>query len=792
MFGWFNKHSSRRKQVRGRRLQEAGGSRLRFWQRVFTWTFISSTVFVASAVLISLYGSRTLKYSVGQRVEHPIYVRADFEVPDPQQTEANRKSARASTPSYYTLNASGVTFDRIRADLMRLYRAAADSETFEIYKKSLTEQKWLADEAAYHKLRELVSLPEKKGEQRFKQWVDSLALEKEYVARDLLREPRDPASTTDYVILVSDESDNKPTSVKKIPLALIVPQDNEKGLKGAATGLSRLFPFALRSTVESQILITLHDQPTIVYDRDRTLAEMSKAEEATPIAMTTYKRGQPCVTPMVIGSQQRALLQAEHEAFLAFLAKDIDDSPEHREARLLQSNLRRQRLQKQLGLAMLVVFVSIGLLVYTSTNHHRIFAARARTIAFLGLILSALVCSRLFDLHWPHMPSLVLIPCLFAGSVLAIVYPPRFAMGAICIVVVLVAISIESQLTMLATLFTGVAVGAYQLDEIRSRTKLITAGFVTAVCVMITAASGGLLDMHAPSFVIGHAWRAGGSALLAAFLVSGVLPFIERVFRAATSLTLLEWRDPTKPLLQLLAREAPGTYNHSLVLGTLAEAACGRIGANGLLAQVGALYHDIGKIPKAEYFAENQTGTINRHDNLAPTMSLLIILGHVKDGIEMAREYKLPRVMQQFIEEHHGTTVVRYFHHVASEQQPKIASGKHDREVSEAEFRYSGPRPRTKESAVIMLCDGVEGAVRALSDPTVGRIESVVHQIVNDRLSDGQLSDCDITLREVRIVEESLVKSLCSIYHGRVAYPKARSKDEETSTPITRAVKTGS
>ena len=260
--------------------------------------------------------------------------------------------------------------------------------------------------------------------------------------------------------------------------------------------------------------------------------------------------------------------------------------------------------------------------------------------------------------------------------------------------------------------------------------------------------------------------------MAAAFVLSGILPFIERIFRIATSLSLLEWRDPTRPLLQLLAREAPGTYNHSLVVGTLAEGACERIGANGLLAQVGALYHDIGKIQKPDYFVENQEGQVSRHDNLAPTMSLLIILGHVKDGVEMAKEYKLPRVLFQFIEEHHGTTVVRYFHHMANEKQPRIASGKHDREVPEAEFRYNGPKPRSRESAVLMLCDGVEGAIRAVHEPTPSRIESVLHQVVTNRLNDGQFDDCDITLKELRQVEDSLVKSLCAIYHGRVAYPK--------------------
>jgi hypothetical protein len=165
-------------------------------------------------------------------------------------------------------------------------------------------------------------------------------------------------------------------------------------------------------------------------------------------------------------------------------------------------------------------------------------------------------------------------------------------------------------------------------------------------------------------------------------------------------------------------------------------------------------------------------------------MSLLIILGHVKDGLELARQYRLPPVLHQFIAEHHGTTLVRYFHHRAVENQPRLATGRHDRNVAEADFRYEGPKPRSRESAVLMLCDAVEGAVRALYEPTVGRIESTVHQIIVDRLNDGQFDDCPITMRDIRMVEDSLVKSLCGIHHGRIAYPKARADDD----PIRRVV----
>ncbi len=291
--------------------------------------------------------------------------------------------------------------------------------------------------------------------------------------------------------------------------------------------------------------------------------------------------------------------------------------------------------------------------------------------------------------------------------------------------------------------------------------------------------AGSMVLQEGLRFASLHAGWASAGAVGAAFVVSGTLPFIERAFGIATPLSLLEWSESRRPLLQLLANQAPGTHQHSLAVSKLADAACRAIGADGLLASVGALYHDIGKIHKAEYFIENQQASINRHQNLAPTMSLLIIVAHVKDGVEMAKEYKLPRVLLQFIEEHHGTTVVRYFHHVASEKQPEIASGKHDREVPEAEFRYPGPKPRSRESAILMLCDGVEGAVRALREPTPGRIESTVHQIATDRLHDGQFDDCDITLSEIRRAEESLVKTLCSLYHGRVTYPESRKVEEQ-------------
>ena len=233
-------------------------------------------------------------------------------------------------------------------------------------------------------------------------------------------------------------------------------------------------------------------------------------------------------------------------------------------------------------------------------------------------------------------------------------------------------------------------------------------------------------------------------------------------------MTLLDYSDANQPLLKKLAMEAPGTFSHSLMVGSVAEAAAEEIGRNGLLCRVGAYYHDIGKINKPTYFVENQMGATSRHDELSPTMSQLVIVGHVKDGIELAREYGLPAVLRQFIEVHHGTTLVEYFYNEA-----KMKHDDRQGPLSENEFRYAGPKPRTKEAAIVMLADSVEGAVRALNEVTPTKIETVVHNMAMKRLQDSQFDECDLSLRELSRIEKSIAKTLAGHYHNRITYPES-------------------
>jgi len=285
--------------------------------------------------------------------------------------------------------------------------------------------------------------------------------------------------------------------------------------------------------------------------------------------------------------------------------------------------------------------------------------------------------------------------------------------------------------------------------------------------------------MSAWTQVVSDAAQAGGVAMCVGFLVLGILPSIERVFHITTGMTLAELRDPRRPLLRELQQRAPGTYDHSLQVASIAEAAAEAIGADGLLVYVGGLYHDIGKMHKPQYFVENQQGGENRHDSLSPAMSLLVIIGHVKDGIELAREYRVPRDIIHFIESHHGTTLVEYFYHAARQRAEEAGDKETPQEV---EFRYPGPKPLTREAAVLMLSDCVESATRAMSDPTPAQIEGLVHELARKRLLDGQFDQCPLTLSELAKAKEAILTRVCAIHHGRIAYPEDEAPGEDADT----------
>ena len=256
------------------------------------------------------------------------------------------------------------------------------------------------------------------------------------------------------------------------------------------------------------------------------------------------------------------------------------------------------------------------------------------------------------------------------------------------------------------------------------------------------------------------------NGIISSVIALGVLPVFEYLFGTVTNISLLELADFNHPLLQKMILNAPGTYHHSLIVGNLSDAACQAVGANALLARIGAYYHDIGKIEKSEYFSENQDVEQSKHENLSPTISKLVIMNHVKDGEELAHKYKLnPRIIG-FITQHHGNSLVYYFYRRALENLEE------DQDIKEEGFRYPGPKPNTKETAVVLLADSVEAATRTLKDPTPGKIEELVHKVINNKFIDGQLDECELTLKDLEKISSVFIRILGGIYHSRIAYPE--------------------
>jgi hypothetical protein len=348
------------------------------------------------------------------------------------------------------------------------------------------------------------------------------------------------------------------------------------------------------------------------------------------------------------------------------------------------------------------------------------------------------------------------------------------------------------------SLITGF-IAVFVTHRVRRRSRLIRAGLFVGLATWLLAV---LFDWIGPLEWISPAtadWRAigwqslvaVGSAILTAFIVGGALPAFESLFRITTDISWLELADLNHPLLKRMMIEAPGTYQHSLVVANLAESASEAIGANAAMARVCSYFHDIGKLVKPEYFVENSRRDRNPHEGLAPTMSALIIIAHVKEGVDLALKHGLNQQIIDVIQQHHGTSMIYYFYKRALQQQDEQrASGKITNireedipEVREESFRYPGPKPQSRECAIISLADSIESASRSLERVTPQKIDQLVTEMVAKRLADGQLKECDLTMRELEHVAESFKYTLQSMMHTRCAYPADRGV-EKHDTPV--------
>jgi hypothetical protein len=361
-----------------------------------------------------------------------------------------------------------------------------------------------------------------------------------------------------------------------------------------------------------------------------------------------------------------------------------------------------------------------------------------------------------------HLPEYA-VPVAFAPLILSILFDKRLALVHAILLSVAISAMGEFRPTFIPVAVVGSIVAVYSVRRLRHRRHFYTALLSMAMATALAIAAVGFGQQAPVKSVLRDLLAGVAGSAMSAFLAMVFLPVVETAFRIPSDITLLELSDLNRRLLRRLMMEAPGTYHHSLLVGSLAEAAAESIGANSLKARVCAYYHDIGKLSKPEYYTENEQGAVSRHARLTPSMSALVIKSHVTEGLEMARKEKLPPAVAAAIPEHHGTTVMAFFYAKALELDP--ATPDHD-------YRYPGPRPQSKETAIVMLADSIEGASRSLENPTPGRLRGLVNKIVDQRLHEGQLDECGLALADVARIREAFLQVLTGIFHVRVAYPE--------------------
>jgi len=433
-------------------------------------------------------------------------------------------------------------------------------------------------------------------------------------------------------------------------------------------------------------------------------------------------------------------------------------------------------------------------------NHPKTFSQNSRVFLVLGMIFVQMAAIRLvlvlcsehaFKFLTPDMGWL-LAPYAFAPLVLSVLLGRNHGVYAAFFVSFWSSVlfeKIDAPLLVISLISGFTAV--YLTLQVRNRGRLIRAGLGVGVAIWLSSLSFGLITINLFPLTENDWGMVGlrsalalGNGIVTAMLVGGALPLLEQLFQITTDISWLELSDLNHPLLRRMTIEAPGTYHHSLVVANLAEAAAEKIGGNATLCRVCSYFHDVGKLVKPQYFTENMSFERNPHDDLAPSMSALIIIAHVKEGVDLALKYKLNQSIIDIIQEHHGTSLVYYFYQRARQQQEDARAGgkimnirKEDiPEVEEESFRYPGPKPQTKESAIVSLADIVESASRSLEKPTPQKIEQLVNELMEERIADGQLDECDLTLGELRVIAERFRFTLMTMLHTRIAYPKAEPK----------------
>lgn len=508
---------------------------------------------------------------------------------------------------------------------------------------------------------------------------------------------------------------------------------------------------------EALIEFALHFvKPTFVYDEAATKLEIEQAQNN----VSKYAG--------IVNENERII--AKHDRITKSVILKIESYKEAKGEAIGQEGILLQFLGKFLHISFLITILSIYLFLFRK----KIFYDNTKIVLISILIVFVSFVTYLINHITVKAPIQYLIFVPAASMIFTIVFDSRVGFYLTVILSLIVGALRGNDYTFMAMNFIAGGLSVYTVRDIKNRTQIFRSFLYILVGYTASILAFGF-ERFAPfdSMLIEFAFAAS-NALISPVLTYGLLIFFERLFNITTDLTLLELSNFDRPLLRDLARKAPGTFNHSMTMGTIAEAAAEQIGANALLARVGAYYHDIGKTISPQQFVENQMNNQNVHENLPPEESATMIVRHVNEGIELAKQYKLPQELIDFIPMHHGTTVSTYFY-----EKAKQLYG--EEKVKSDDYRYPGPKPNSKETAIIMLADGCESAVRSISDPDAQKVENMINNIFNSRLKEGQLDEAPITFKDITRMKESFLSILISQHHRRIKYPKQEEAEKGTS-----------
>ncbi len=496
-------------------------------------------------------------------------------------------------------------------------------------------------------------------------------------------------------------------------------------------------------------IVSAYLQANMIYDGEATEQARKKAVEA--VVPVVYKKGQNIVR------ESEPVTQAQLQVLdsLGLLKSKAFD------------------VSFYVGIGIIILILLLPIVFYLLAFEKKLVDNIPLLIMLSLIIILSLGVALLVNQIHPY-----LIPVSLGTLLIAILLHSKLALIINMVLAVLIGIMTGNDggvfsVTMLNVMFislVGGSIGVYTVNRLSQRNALLLAGVVIGVTNFITLLGIGLVTTSdIKGTLLSSLWGLGNGSL-SSVLCIGTLPIWENLFNLVTPIKLLELSNPHQPLLKRLLLEAPGTYHHSIIVANLAESAADALGANSLLTRVGSYYHDVGKLKRPFFFKENQIGTDNPHDKITPNLSTLIITSHPKDGIQYAKKYKIPRVLQDIILQHHGTSPVLYFYH-------KAMNADSNEKVLLENFRYEGPKPQTREAAIIMMADTVEAAVRALPEPTQGKIEGLIRKLIKEKLEDNQLDECDLTLRDLDMIADAFSKVLCGVFHERIEYPDINMKD---------------